>query len=300
MLFEKCPLCGSYKNSRVFDFTDDYKIVKCENCNHTYTKISKEIELENFYTNGDYAEYDAGDSIFEKIIDYENKKVLKKIEKYISKRKILDFGCGKGKFLKIAKKRSWETFGVETSLPRAKYAKITYGLDISSDYFQGGHIGPSPYNVISLFHVLEHVPDPAFLLRKLVEDNLVQDGLLLIEVPNFNSLQAKIAKSNWLHLDIPRHINHFKLEILKSLFETNGLTIIKVEYFHDIHGLLGMLNSIFNLFGYRKNIMSELKYRRNKGLIISVLFVLPIAFCLEIVASMLKKGAVIRIFGMKI
>jgi hypothetical protein len=78
------------------------------------------------------------------------------------------------------------------------------------------------------------------------------------------------------------------------------MKIIKIEYYHNIHGILGMLSAIFQLVGYKKNIMSELKYRRNKGLIISVLFVLPIAFCLEIVASMLKKGAVIRIFGMKI
>jgi hypothetical protein len=77
------------------------------------------------------------------------------------------------------------------------------------------------------------------------------------------------------------------------------MKIIKIEYYHNIHGILGMLSAIFQLVGYKKNIMSELKYRKKLFLIISILILLPISFVLESFASIFKRGSVLRIFAKK-
>ena len=297
ILIQKCPICNSKENSYVLKSHKNFSMVQCKACFHYYTLISTEIESDKLYLEGDYEDFDARDTIFEKIIDFENKRILKKIEKLTNKRKLLDFGCGKGKFLKIAKSRNWESYGVETSLQRANYAKNNYGLEISTDYYNTGKIGTAPYEVITLFHVLEHISNPEKLLNNLTSNNLNPNGILLIEVPNFKSLQSKFAGSNWLHLDIPRHINHFTLGSLKSLMERTGLEIIKIEYYHNTHGILGMLNSLLNLTGYKKNIMSELKYRKNIFLIILIILLIPISFIFEIIPSILKKGSVLRIFA---
>ena len=156
--------------------------------------------------------------------------------------------------------------------------------------------------MICLFHVLEHISEPRSLLNNLLKDNLADNGILVLEVPNFKSLQSKIAGVGWVHLDVPRHINHFTTPQLKNLISNLKdvkLEILKVEYFSSLLGIQGMLNSIFNLFGYRKNIISELKYRRKLTLLLSIFFALPVAFLLEIVASFFLKGGVIRIFCRK-
>jgi len=170
-------------------------------------------------------------------------------------------------------------------------------MKIRQEFYEKGKISDTPFGVITLFHVLEHIYTPKILLKNLIEDNLKESGIFVIEVPNFESLQSKIAAAKWLHLDIPRHINHFKFDILKKMIEDIGGRIIKVEYYHTVHGILGMVSSLLNVLGYSKNIMSELKYRRTVLLIFMIVVTLPVATLFEIIASLLKKGAVLRIYA---
>jgi len=192
--------------------------------------------------------------------------------------------------------RKWECYGVETAASRAEFAKKNYDLEVSNELFESGEIKPSTYAVITLFHVLEHIEAPKQLICNLLSDNLARNGLLIIEVPNFESFQSKIAGPNWLHLDLPRHINHFTKARLFKMMEDIGLNVETIEYYDVIHGTLGMLNSLFSLFGYRKNLMSELKYRRKANLLFSIFLLLPLAFLLEIISAWLKKGAILRVF----
>ena len=170
------------------------------------------------------------------------------------------------------------------------------------NFYKSGKLSGVPFDVITLFHVLEHLPTPKVLLENLIRDNLKDGGLLVLEVPNLNSLQAIIAGKNWLHLDIPRHLNHFtKRRLVSMLNNLNNVNvnILKIEYFSSVLGLQGMINSIFNLFGYRKSLISELKYNRKPILILGILVVLPLAFFLELFSSIVNKGAVIRIYAIK-
>jgi len=298
MLIKSCPICNEIKYELVYEIRG-FMIVKCNDCKHIYTLIDKELNESELYTSGDYEKYDSRKTIFEKIIDYENQRIIDRIEKMVGKGKILDFGCGKGKFLKIAKKNNWETLGLETSRHRAEFGEINYNLNIQKNFYSNGKISGGPFDVISLFHVLEHIPEPQTLLLNLLKDNLNKNGIVVVEVPNIDSFQSRLSGRNWLHLDVPKHIHHFNRLRLEALINKVGFQIVSIEYFSILHGFQGMVNSLLNLFGYRKNIMSELKYRLSPLLFIIILLVLPLAFIFEMLAVLFKQGAIIRIYAKK-
>lgn len=129
---------------------------------------------------------------------------------------LLDIGSGTGDFLKTAKKSGWNVFGIEpnenaAALSSEKGIEITHSLDD----FEG-----KQFDVVTLWHVLEHIPDlekTIFDLSKLVKPN----GILLIAVPNFKSFDAKHYGKFWAAYDVPRHLWHFSKEAVQRLFSKN-------------------------------------------------------------------------------
>jgi SAM-dependent methyltransferase len=299
---QTCTICQHHSYRIIYNLHSSGSIVECLNCSHTYTVIPEELDPQSLYNNDDevYKVVENRDSVFDKILNFEYSSILNKLEKFFKTdrgiKTLLDFGCGKGKFPWLAKKKGWKAVGVETSLPRARYCKEVYGVDVITDIYNGGIISEHPFDVISLFHVLEHLPKPFELLNELVTHNLKDDGVLIIEVPNFKSTQASIGKSNWLHLDVPRHINHFTQEKLDECFKNIQLTTLKKEHFSFHLGVLGMLQSLFTIFGYKGKIIYSLKNNFTPSLFIAIICAIPFALLLEIIAASIGRGGVIRYY----
>ena len=233
-----CPVCKTLANTKstLFKLQKDshhLNVVNCISCSHVYTYFNDEIEIQNYYDDKDYAVNDTRKTIIYKIQEREYNKVLLKIKKLSVKKQnisLLDFGSGKGLFLNFANKLGFTTKGVETSLPRAAYAKNFFNLDISTLNYEEGLIFDGKFEVLTILHVLEHLTNPKELLNKLLKANLIQNGIVVIEVPNFDSWQSKWASKHWIHLDIPRHISHFTPKYLKGMLPSN-FEVIKEEYF---------------------------------------------------------------------
>jgi len=275
-----------------------FELVKCKSCGHCYTLISSDTEVSGLYEDGDYEVRDFRGTLLEKVLSSEYLRIVNKIGAELGGvGSILDFGCGKGRFLGLAKRKGWEVMGVETSMSRASFARRSYGLTVSSDYYEAGLIAEKPFDVITLFHVLEHLPDPKVLVGALIEDNLSPNGRVVIEVPNYRSLQARLAGNKWVHLDIPRHISHFSKCHLLSLFAEVDLKPVRREYFSIHLGVLGMIQSMLTILGYRGSLIFDLKYRRTLLLMISVVCVAPLAFLAELIASCFGFGGIIRLYG---
>jgi 2-polyprenyl-3-methyl-5-hydroxy-6-metoxy-1,4-benzoquinol methylase len=292
-----CPLCG------IESYTIVYKqlqfpaasIVKCTNCCHVYTLLSHKIPADKLYNDDVYKIVENRHTIFDKILNWEYKRVIKKINSFKpSKGLLLDFGCGKGKFGSLAKAKGWKVKCVETSAERAAYAKNIYGLEVETNSYVGGKIFNADFDVLTLFHVLEHLPHPGVLLTELIKQNLKKDGLVVIEVPNINSLQARISGSKWMHLDVPRHINHFSPVRLDQFAGECGLISQRTAFFSFHLGVLGMTDSLLKMMGYRRNIIYELKNKKNMLLFAGILLLLPFAIILEISAVALGYGGITR------
>jgi 2-polyprenyl-3-methyl-5-hydroxy-6-metoxy-1,4-benzoquinol methylase len=296
-----CPLCGHQDHTVVYSRLPqcpDADIVKCDHCGHFYTLLKKDIDVDNLYADEIYKVVENRNSVFDRILDREYKGTLKKL-KAITKQtgSLLDFGSGKGKFGSLAKESGWEVKCVETSPDRAAYAKNIYGLEVNTAFYSGGNIFDTWFDALTLFHVLEHLPNPKPLLEQLIKDNLKKNGIVVIEVPNMRSWQSRITGDRWIHLDVPRHIHHFTPERLELFLQEIGLRPLKRTYFSFHLGVLGMVDSLLKLFGYKKNIIYELKNRTSRSLVVKVAILLPFAILMERIASGLGRGGVIRVYA---
>jgi SAM-dependent methyltransferase len=147
--------------------------------------------------------------------------------------KLLDIGCGNGEFLKFAGRYGWHAVGVDFDRGAVKEAR-SYGLDVRL-----GDINvldsSERYDFISLSHVIEHVYDPAELLRSC--HGLLNDGgVLWLETPNIESVGYAYYKLNWRGLEPPRHIILFNLKSLNDLLSNAGFQRVEQKN----HGLSGV------------------------------------------------------------
>ena len=142
---------------------------------------------------------------------------------YLKGNRVLDYGAGSGKFAAFLSKKNFNTSVVE---PYNKEIKNQSLLNINV-YEKITDIPKSDcYDGITLWHVLEHLPNPEDVLSK-VHNILEKKGILMIALPNINSLDARYYKSYWAALDVPRHIWHYTIKGIISLVESKGFKLEK-------------------------------------------------------------------------
>ncbi|MDG2052649.1 MAG: class I SAM-dependent methyltransferase [Flavobacteriaceae bacterium] len=135
----------------------------------------------------------------------------------------LDIGAGTGEFLKHIKSENRSIFGIEPNKKaRASASKKGINLEESIADFKGKN-----FDVITMWHVLEHVPNLEETIQK-IEALLNPNGLLIIALPNYNSFDAAYYKNYWAAFDAPRHLWHFSRNAMKKIF-SNNLTLIKTK-----------------------------------------------------------------------
>ena len=124
----------------------------------------------------------------------------------------LDVGCGSGGALGVAQSLGWQVAGVEMdAAAAAKARRFTARLHVGD--LQAAPFGTGEFDVISAYHVLEHVPDPVGAVRRML-GWLAPGGLLVVEVPNAGGLGARLFGRAWSGLELPRHLSHFTPETL--------------------------------------------------------------------------------------
>jgi ubiquinone/menaquinone biosynthesis C-methylase UbiE len=137
--------------------------------------------------------------------------------------KLLDIGAGTGDFLVLSKKFQWDVQGVEPDV-NAGSLSATKGVDLvrNIDELEG-----QLFDVVTLWHVLEHLPNLDNTLVK-IEALIRPGGNLIIAAPNYNSFDAAYYKEYWAAYDTPRHLWHFSKESMSVLF-SRGMTLFKVK-----------------------------------------------------------------------
>lgn len=185
--------------------------------------------LGKYYESEDYISHtDNKRSLFEKLYHFIKSIALKNKLNLINslqpnKGKILDIGAGTGDFLLVAKNDGWKTIGVEPS-DRAKSIAINKGISFVE---QTSELENNSFDVISMWHVLEHVPDLDKQIKEL-KRLLKPTGTLIIAVPNFKSFDAKHYGKFWAAYDVPIHFWHFSKTAIKLLFEKEEMKLEKV------------------------------------------------------------------------
>jgi len=252
----KCEYCNSDQflilfNGYNFNKNKNYKInvVSCLRCGLTYTNPRPDKNEILEYYNQDY--YGINNvkfkGLIEKFIHLKRKIRALRIIKIINSGKILDVGCGRGIFLNYMKELGWEVYGTEITDIAAKFAKKILKSNIFIGPLEDHKFPDNFFDVITLFHVLEHLPHPLKTLQEIYRI-LKPNGLLVISVPNINSWQAQIFKTKWFHLDIPRHFFHFDYKSLSKMLPKEKWHILKIKRFSFEFEPFGWVQSILNIF----------------------------------------------------
>ena len=231
-----CPVCNQNAADaylQVKDYTVSnklFELVKCQSCGFVYTSNPPDKNQIGIYYQSDayISHTDSKKGIFNKVYQYVRnysiRQKLKLIERYSNRSvgKILDYGCGTGTFLHCMKINGWDVAGIEPDPSAQKKASEL----ISQQVFNPDHLKSlesNSFDVITLWHVLEHVHD----LQSTVADLkrvLKLNSMLVIAVPNHLSWDAVHYQEHWAAYDVPRHLYHFNPASIDQLLLRHGFS----------------------------------------------------------------------------
>ena len=215
--------------------------------------------LAQYYESEDYISHtDSKSSFTDRLYQLVKVKNLKNkiqiIENQIDKPKnLLDLGAGTGDFLITAKNSGFKVTGVEPN-DKARTLAGEKGIHLLSSMED---VSGQKFQAITLWHVLEHLPNLEEQIKTLV-NLLDDDGVLIIAVPNFKSFDAKHYKSHWAAFDVPRHLWHFSKTAITKLFAPHQMEVIKIKPMWFDAFYVSMLSE---------------KYKENKLYLVSAFFV---------------------------
>ncbi len=220
-----CPLCKK-NDYNEWGRVGKYTILMCKKCGLGITApfpTEKELTESNqkvYQVEQRIKTYLSRRSYFEK--RYRDN--IAQIKRFKHQGKLLDVGCNIGLFLNVAREEGFSVIGVELNKGCAQYGINNFKLDIRSDYLENVAFADQSIDVVTLFDVLEHVPDIHGFLTE-IRRVLKKDGLIVVQSPNIQSLMAALTKSNWSWLTPPDHLYHFTPATLKLLLKEHGCDI---------------------------------------------------------------------------
>lgn len=203
------------------------------------TPRPEDKELGSYYESEDYISHSNSkksflDKVYQIVRNYTIKQKVKLINSFNeTDKKILDIGTGTGDFLAACKNSGWEVTGVEPNTDarevvigklqnsRSKIYKSVDDLKLSTQ-----HSTLSTYDIITMWHVLEHVPNLTEYVSNLKE-LLKPNGTLIIAVPNYKSFDAIHYKEHWAAYDVPRHLWHFSKTAIQKIFQQENMKVVK-------------------------------------------------------------------------
>ncbi len=230
---KKCELCGSQK-ARLLYIKNGYQIFNCQSCQLVFVgQAPTEEELKKYYSEDYFKEGKEKFGYF----DYETEakfcqenflNKIKKIENFKTGGRLLDVGCAYGFFLKKCG-RKWKASGIEISEHAAEVARKKFKLDVFKGTLLNSPWKNKEFDVITMWDVLDHTKNPFEDLKKI--NNLLKDqGLLVLNVGDIDSLCAKIMGKRWYLMIPPTHLFFFSKKTITSLLEKANFKVLKVEY----------------------------------------------------------------------
>lgn len=254
-----CEVCGSKdiqflfkQNDKNLNINKEFSLFRCNTCNSLFPNpqpTSKELEkyyphdkyysLKKIYSKEESKKTKINLFLYKLYFDLKSKKYIMKIlfsplkfivrgTKIKNGDKLLDIGCGSGQFLYDMKEFGMDVYGIEPG-EFDKEGKNKYKLNIKNSDLINAKYSKDFFDIITINHVLEHLSNPDKQIKETYRI-LKKGGVLIIGIPNSNSLAYRIFGKNWHQLDVPRHLCNYSDKNIKILLEKNGFMIKKIRY----------------------------------------------------------------------
>jgi len=298
-----CNACGDSATQTLFDNQDyisgeRFAILRCVGCGLVRTDFTEQ-DTSRYY---DPAYYGVEGRRFPMVAEwaigwFRRRRVGFVRRQHPQAGRVLDIGCGRGLMLAALARLGWDVVGTEVSATLSKQAfPIHQTADIRTCAFAA-----QSFDVVMLWHVLEHLPQPIDTLREAWRI-LKPGGVLIVEVPNLASWQARLGRGAWFHLDAPRHLYHFAADTLGA--GDLGYTLVAHSSASLEYGYYGLIQTILNRLTRQPNALyARLKGSRARGATwggeLASLALLPLAILVGIVLESAAigrgRGGILRV-----
>ena len=264
-----CNLCQSTQAAVVLsmEWREDQRLqfIRCSNCGLVYLDPRPTLELMGQLCDEPYYTHSANENLYDKFknallrtlarlhfgythlgannkldaflywISKPFKEKWLKVPYYVQDGHLLDVGCGNGDYLAFLSQLGWECQGTELSEKAAACAR-SRGLEVSVGNLLDLQLPSASYDVVTLWHVIEHLHDPT---KALIQTNrlLKTEGIAILGTPNIASGMYKIFGRNWHALHLPYHLYLFSPETLTKVLQTAGFEVMFVKFYSSPRGL---------------------------------------------------------------
>jgi 2-polyprenyl-3-methyl-5-hydroxy-6-metoxy-1,4-benzoquinol methylase len=276
---KSCALCGGSEISSPFQTKDfmvteeTFSVSSCNSCGFHFTNPRPlESLVAKYYASEKYLSHSSKRlSLVESLYGLAKKFTLNwktnLITQFVMQKNkiaLLDVGCGNGDFLQHCKTKSMQVMGVESADEVRKSVKDKTGLEIFANI---NHIHDRKFDVITFWHVLEHLFDLDLVMNK-TKSLLNDGGLIFVALPNRNSYDASKYQTYWAAWDVPRHLWHFSQSDMKRFCANNNLQIkhivpMKLDAYYvsmlSERYKRGKQNAISLFWGFIRGLMSNMR-----------------------------------------
>ncbi|TWV08278.1 class I SAM-dependent methyltransferase [Bacteroidaceae bacterium HV4-6-C5C] len=237
LTIKNCPLCNGVQIDQVMACKDYYasgeafELCRCHGCGFLFTQnFPVEGEIGRYYATPNYISHsDTRKGLVNFVYHWVRKYMLGcKVslvirESHKRKGSLLDIGTGTGYFPNAMQRKGWQVSAVEKNEKARDFAKKQFGLDVLPDN-QLREFKAGSFDVITLWHVLEHLEDLNGVWEHL--HGLLKDkGILIIAVPNSSSFDARKYQEHWAAYDVPRHLWHFTPDSIQRFGVKHGFIL---------------------------------------------------------------------------
>ena len=257
----QCPLCSGPPGACRADF-GEYQVIECARCGQVSTfPFPSPDTLRALYDTGYYAGPAAArfrSGAAESVVRFFRRRraaMLRRRMRGVRGRRILDVGCGRGDTLAWLQRWGADVHGTQVSATAAQVARDLIGHEriFVGDLADAGYADAS-FDCVTLWHVLEHVPDPLALLKE-VRRILRPDGFVYIEVPNAGGWAARRFGHRWLAYDVPKHLFHFSPRTLTALGQRVGLDCVDEVHSSVEYSPVTLLQTLLNVWLGGSNVL---------------------------------------------
>ena len=237
----KCTVCKAAKSIVVLR-RDSFSLHRCLKCSTVFMGRYSDSFVPELYAYYDKYSNLGKEEAFDPITSARCQDLLRWFSRFGIGREVLDVGCGLGQFVEVANRSGWIAEGLELSREAVDFARHQ-GLAVRELDFLSAAIKPNSYDVVTLFEVIEHVPNPAAFLHRAGEV-VRPGGLVYLTTPNFASLDRFLLGRNWeiIHRE---HLTYFTPRTLRALVKkTNRFEILHLETSHAFMAALRAIGCV--------------------------------------------------------
>jgi SAM-dependent methyltransferase len=233
-----CPICrsGSLREGLLvkdhFLSNEDFRMAECQDCGFRFTNPRPDQSaIGKYYQSEDYISHSnrkqgLQDRLYQMARSWALGNKYKLVKKFQAHGRVLDIGCGTGEFLAHLMSRGYLVEGVEPELKAREQAIANHSIAVVPSVEQIPN--KEYYQVITLWHVLEHVPDVRATVKNLYA-LLADRGILIIAVPDRESWDNEHYGSHWAAWDVPRHLSHFRRQDIHRLLDEHGFELLSTR-----------------------------------------------------------------------